>query len=149
MPPILLELAHFDKRHRAMMGNMHEVTDEQFDQIIQRAMSELPPDYIRNLDNVAITYAEAPTDDQLTTNHVLPGHLLLGLYEGIPLTQRGANYTHVLPDKITIFKQPILTVTRDEAEFFEQTKRTLWHEIAHHYGLEHNRIHTLEHKPRD
>jgi predicted Zn-dependent protease with MMP-like domain len=69
---------------------------------------------------------------------------LLGLYEGIPLTSRGAGYALVLPDKITLFKYPILRVTHDERSLFEQIKRTLWHEIAHHYGLGHDVIHRLE-----
>lgn len=122
------------------------VSDEEFDRLIRRAMEELPQEYIRNLNNVAITYADYPTDEQLTKQGVREGSLLLGLYEGIPLTQRGAGYTFVLPDKITLFKQTILAVSHDDASFYEQIKRTLWHEIAHHYGLDHDRIHALENK---
>lgn len=107
-------------------------------------MDELPQEYIKNLNNVAITYANVPTAQQLTKQGVREGQLLLGLYEGIPQTQRGAGYTFVLPDKITLFKLPILTVSRDEAALFAQIKRTLWHEIAHHYGLGHDTIHSLE-----
>ena len=73
-------------------------------------------------------------------------HLLLGLYEGIPLTQRGSNYTLVLPDKITLFKHAILAVSHDETQLFEQIKRTLWHEIAHYYGLNHKRIDEIQNK---
>jgi len=123
---------------------MLSVSDETFDQLISRAMSELPQEYIRNLDNVAITYADVPTPDQLQKQGVRVGQLLLGLYEGIPQTQRGAGYQLVLPDKITLFKQPISMVVRDERELFEQIKRTLWHEIAHHYGLDHRRIDELQ-----
>jgi len=124
---------------------MHEVTDEEFDILIQRAMGDLPQDYVRNLDNVAITYADAPTPEQLITNNVGPHQLLLGLYEGIPQTSRlSTSYSGVLPDKITLFKDPIRIVTHDDASFYEQIKRTLWHEIAHHYGLGHERIHVLE-----
>lgn len=124
---------------------MREVTDEEFDQLIQRALSELPPEYIQNLDNVAITYADDPTQEQLVRNHVDHDHLLLGLYEGLPQTSRyAASYTGVLPDKITIFKNPIRYVTYDDASFFEQIKRTVWHEIAHHYGLGHDRIDVIE-----
>ncbi|MNL62171.1 Possibl zinc metallo-peptidase [compost metagenome] len=69
--------------------------------------------------------------------HLDNNHLLLGLYEGIPMTKRGAGYTFVLPDKITLFKYPIMAVSSNEATFFEQIKRTLWHEMAHFYGLNH------------
>lgn len=124
---------------------MQPVSDDEFDQLIQRAMGELPQEYIKGLDNVAITYADEPTPEQLIANHVGPNQLLLGLYEGIPQTSRfSTSYSGVLPDKITIFKHPIMLVTYNSVSFFEQIKRTLWHEIAHHYGLNHDRIHVLE-----
>ena len=121
-----------------------DISDQEFDALISQAMDELPQEYIRNLNNVAITYADEPTPEQLTKQGVRHGQLLLGLYEGIPLTQRGAGYTYVLPDKITLFKHPLIIVSHDATSFYAQIKRTLWHEIAHHYGLTHNRIHELE-----
>jgi len=123
---------------------MHEVTDQEFDQLISKAMDELPQEYIRGLDNVAIVYADVPDEHQAKNAHLHEGSLLLGLYEGIPLTKRGAGYTFVLPDKITLFKHPIMAVTSTPETFYEQIKRTLWHEIAHYYGLDHDRIHELE-----
>ena len=121
-----------------------ELTDQQFDHLISKAMDELPQQYIRGLDNVAIVYADWPDEHQAGKAGLREGTILLGLYEGIPLTQRGGNYTFVLPDKITLFKHSILMVVHNEAELFEQIKRTLWHEIAHYYGLNHDRIHELE-----
>lgn len=121
------------------------MNDEDFDRLVTRAMDELPEEYIRNLDNVAITYADEPTPQQLQKQGVRHGHVLLGLYEGIPQTKRGAGYMMVLPDKITLFKNTILHVAgSDEERVFQQVKRTLWHEIAHHYGLEHSNIDELE-----
>ncbi len=129
---------------------MRDISDSEFDALIQRAITELPNEYVKNLDNVAITYADDPTSEQLTRNHVGANQLLLGLYEGIPQTARYASsYSGVLPDKITLFKNPIRTVSHDDSAFFEQIKRTLWHEIAHHYGLNHEHIHVLERKPDD
>lgn len=116
---------------------MQTLSDEQFDQLITRAMDELPQQYIRGLDNVAIVYADDPTPEQKEKMHLDNNHLLLGLYEGIPMTKRGAGYTFVLPDKITLFKHQIMAVSSSEATLFEQIKRTLWHEIAHFYGLNH------------
>lgn len=113
------------------------LSDEQFDALISRAMDELPKQYIERLDNVAIVMADDPTPEQIQRMKIDNNHLLLGLYEGIPLTQRGGGYTFVLPDKITLFKHPLMRVVRSEQEFFEQIKRTLWHEIAHHFGLSH------------
>lgn len=121
------------------------LTDEEFDRLITRAMDELPQEYIKGLDNVAILYADEPDEHQRESSRLHRHDLLLGLYEGVPLTKRGAGYTFVLPDKITLFKHPILAVAgHDEATLFEQIKRTLWHEIAHYYGLDHDRIHALE-----
>lgn len=120
------------------------LSDEQFDQFITRAMNELPQKYIKGLDNVAIVQADEPTSEQRIKMKLDDNALLLGLYEGIPLTQRGGNYSFVLPDKITLFKGPILSVARSEVELFEQIKRTLWHEIAHYYGLNHARIDEIQ-----
>lgn len=125
---------------------MEPVSDEMFEVYISRAMDELPKQYIEHLDNVAITYADDPTSEQLTKQGVREGQLLLGLYEGIPQTRRGVGYNLVLPDKITLFKHPMLMLSRNEFELFERVKRTLWHEIAHHYGLGHDRIHELENR---
>lgn len=125
---------------------MQFLSDEEFDRLITRAMDELPQKYIQGLDNVAIVYADEPTDEQKIKMKLDDQHLLLGLYEGIPLTQRGNGYSFVLPDKITLFKNQILATTRDESELFEQIKRTLWHEIAHYYGLNHARIDELQAK---
>ena len=121
-----------------------ELTDEQFDALITKAMDELPQEYITGLDNVAIVMADDPTEEQKMKMKLRENTVLLGLYEGIPLTQRGAGYTFVLPDKITLFKHSILRVVRTEEELFEQIKRTLWHEIAHYYGLSHDHMHNLQ-----
>ena len=123
-----------------------QMSDQQFHDMIARAIDELPRRYIDHLDNVAITYENGPTPEQLTKQGVREGDLLLGLYEGVPLTERGAGYNLVLPDKITIFKQPILQLSHDEVDFYQRVKHTLWHEIAHHYGLDHDRIHELENR---
>lgn len=125
---------------------MHTVTDQEFDRLITRAMDELPQEYIERLDNVAIVQADDPSDEQKQKMHLDNQHLLLGLYEGIPLPARGAGYTFVLPDKITLFKHPLMQVSRHEADFFEQIKRTLWHEMAHFYGLSHDDMDRLQHK---
>lgn len=122
---------------------MIDLTDERFDQLITRAMDELPQDYIRGLENVAIVYDDEPTIEQKQKMKLDDQHLLLGLYEGIPLTQRGNGYSFVLPDKITLFKNSILAVVNSEEQLFEQIKRTLWHEMAHYYGLSHYRMDQL------
>ncbi len=124
-----------------------ELTDQQFDALITRAMDELPQEYIKGLKNVVIVMADEPTEEQRQKMKLGTHSLLLGLYEGVPLTQRGSGWSGMLPDKITLFKNQILAVTHDEESLFEQIKRTLWHEIAHYYGLDHDRIDELESRP--
>ncbi len=123
---------------------MKTLSDEEFDRLISQAMNELPQKYIQGLDNVAIVQANEPTEEQKIKMKLDNQHLLLGLYEGIPLTQRGNGYSFVLPDKITLFKYALQAVSYDESSLFEQIKRTLWHEIAHYYGLGHGRIDEIQ-----
>lgn len=120
-----------------------ELTDQQFDYLITRAMDDLPQEYIKGLDNVVIVMADEPTDEQRKKMRLGDG-LLFGLYEGVPLTARGSGWSGMLPDKITLFKNQILKVSHDETSLYEQIKRTLWHEIAHYYGLDHDRMEELQ-----
>ncbi|MDO8335218.1 MAG: metallopeptidase family protein [Candidatus Saccharibacteria bacterium] len=124
---------------------MNIPTDSEFDQLISRAMDDLPKRDIENLQNVVVTYADEPNGHQTQKLSLRRDSLLLGLYEGIPLTQRGAGYNLVLPDKITIFKLPIVKYCQiTGTDLYEQIRHTLWHEIAHFYGLNHTEIHRRE-----
>src|SRR5688572_21460154 len=108
----------------------------------------MPHKYLANMDNVAIVYADEPTPEQRVKLKLRCDQSLYGLYEGIPLTKRGSGYNLVLPDKITIFKNPLVESSQDMAELRANVKHTLWHEIAHHFGLGHDRIHQLEQKAK-
>lgn len=123
-----------------------EITDEIFEQLIGEALDELPPKYTHNMDNVAIVYEDEPNAEQRTQLKLRCNESLYGLYQGIPLPQRGMGYNLVLPDKITLFKIPMVETSHNMIELKAQIKHTLWHEIAHHFGLNHDRIHELEHK---
>lgn len=127
---------------------MHIPTDEEFEQYVNEGFSAIPPLYMEKLDNVAIVIADEPTPEQREKLKLRCHDLLFGLYEGIPLTKRGVNYSLVTPDKITIFKLPIAAVSRSVEEIKEQVRNTLWHEIAHYYGLDHDKIHKLEKKQK-
>ncbi len=121
-----------------------DISDDHFAALIAEVMDELPEKYISALDNVAVVYADEPTEAQRVQMKLRSHETLFGLYEGIPQTARGAGYNLVLPDKITIFKNPLQHASRDVAELKAHVKHTLWHEIAHHFGLDHDRIHELE-----
>lgn len=128
---------------------MH-ISDKEFDKIISEAMDELPQLYIEALDNVLITYEDDPSPQQRKKLNLRCNETLYGLYEGIPLTQRPAansilsTNVMTMPDRITIFKNPILHASHNMQEFKSQVKHTLWHEIAHYFGLDHDRIHAIE-----
>ena len=125
--------------------NGMDISDDAFDALITRAMDELPQEYIKGLDNVVITYADEPNEHQRHNSHLdNDGSLLLGLYEGVPLTQRSSMAAYSLPDKITLFKTSILAVCHTSDELFQEVKRTLWHEIAHYYGLSHEDMDRLQ-----
>lgn len=121
-----------------------DISDEQFSALVGEALDELPRKYTDNLNNVAIVYEDDPTPQQRTELKLHCDQTLFGLYQGIPLVQRGAGYNLVMPDKITIFKNPILRASTDMYQLKAHIKHTLWHEIAHHFGLDHDRIHDLE-----
>lgn len=125
---------------------MLSISDKDFDDMISSVMDELPQEYITGLKNVSVVIADDPDEHQRQKLKLRCHETLFGLYEGIPLTKRGSGYNLVLPDKITLFKNPLLSASQDLVSFRENTKRTLWHEIAHHYGLDHERIHKLENK---
>ena len=123
-----------------------QISDEDFGALVGQALDELPAKYTDHMDNVAIVYEDDPNPQQREQLKLRCDETLFGLYQGIPLPSRGAGYNLVLPDKITIFKGPLLSASHDEAHLKANIKHTLWHEIAHHFGLGHDRIHELERK---
>lgn len=112
------------------------MTDERFEQLVSEGIEQIPAKFLQKLHNVAVVIADEPTVEQLTENHIPDGDTLLGLYEGIPLIERGDAYGGmVLPDKITIFKLPVLEEAgENEKEIRRVVKETVWHEIAHYFG---------------
>lgn len=129
---------------------MLTISDEEFGNLISDAIDSLPQDRIKGLDNVAITFEDEPDADQRNKLKLRGRQTLFGLYEGIPLTKRAAASSLfsgtpiTLPDKITIFKLPIVAACRSIDEVREQVRHTLWHEIAHYYGLNHDQIYDRE-----
>lgn len=127
---------------------MNEPTDKEFSKLIGDALDQLPEKYTSKLSNVIISYEDEPTIDQRKKLKLACNQSLFGLYEGVPLTKRGNGFSGQLPDKITLFKLPLLYASSDQEDFKKRIKHTLWHEIAHYFGLDHERIHELEAKSR-
>jgi predicted Zn-dependent protease with MMP-like domain len=113
---------------------MVEMTREQFEDLVGEALDEVPAELLNLMQNVVILVQDDPPSSD-------PG--LLGLYEGYALTERGWDYAGVLPDRITIYRNPILAICDSEDDVVEEVAVTVVHEIAHHFGIDDARLHQL------
>ncbi|HLZ15274.1 MAG TPA: metallopeptidase family protein [Candidatus Saccharimonadales bacterium] len=120
-----------------------DIPDEQFADMIDAAFEHLPAAHRKAVKNVAIVYADEPTPTQRQQLKLQCNQTLYGLYEGVPLAHR-QGMTGYPPDKITIFKGPLVRASQNEGELREHIRHTLWHEVAHYFGLNHEQIHKLE-----
>jgi len=117
---------------------------EEFERLVAEALEELPEEFQKRLDNVDVVVADNPTRDQRERAGIGPHQTLFGLYEGVPLTKRDRGYHLVLPDKITIFQRPMEAVCRTNEEIRNLVRKTVMHEIAHHFGLGDERLREFE-----
>ena len=115
-----------------------------FEKLVKEGIMAIPKKFLRKLDNVAIVIEDEPTPAQKKKLNIHTNWTLLGLYEGIPQAGRGENYNAVLPDKITIFQKPIERDAQDEEDLKEIVKNTVWHEIAHHFGMSETQVRQTE-----
>jgi predicted Zn-dependent protease with MMP-like domain len=113
-------------------GVVIDVDPGRFEEMTAAALDGLPEDLGRLMSNVAVTVEHGPGP---------PG--LLGLYQGVPLTSRTTGYAGVLPDQITIYRRAICASCRTEQEVAEQVRRTVIHEVAHHFGIDDRRLREL------
>jgi len=113
---------------------MVEVSEDRFAELVAAAFAAVPPELAALLDNVVMFIEEdAPVDDPS----------LLGLYDGIPLTKRDGAYSGAMPDRIFVYRNPTLAVCDTEAEVIQEVGITVVHELAHHFGIEDDRLHEL------
>nr|WP_208001827.1 metallopeptidase family protein [Aeromicrobium camelliae] len=113
---------------------MIEMSEERFEELCVLALDQVPPQLAELLDNVVLFIEDdAPEDDP---------HLL-GLYDGVPLTERDSHYGGALPDRITIFRRPLLGICETEEDVVEEVRITVVHEIAHFFGIDDARLHEL------
>ena len=112
---------------------MFGLNDEEFRQVVTEAIEALPDEFKAKLDNVDVVVDDYPPPEALRR---LPrGQMLLGLYQGVPQKRRTTHYGLVLPDKITLFKRNIESICRSREQVYGQIRKTLLHEIGHHFSL--------------
>lgn len=109
------------------------MTRQRFEELVGDALDLIPPKFAAAMDNVVI----------LVEDRDLENPTLLGLYHGVALTERTSQYGGVLPDRITIYREAILDICRDEQDVVEEVAITVVHEVAHHFGIDDARLHEL------
>ena len=129
---------------------MYLMSDDEFETVISEALDEMPNRFLRALDNVGVAMQDEPDDDQLDiaewgTSDEESGELL-GLYEGLPLTERGVDYGGLAgdaPDVITIFKGPHERCFDSREQVVSEIKKTVIHEIGHYFGLDEDQLNAM------
>ena len=124
--------------------DMQKVTLEEFEKIVDAGIAAIPERFLKLLDNVTIVVEDEPSLAQKEKFHLRHGWTLFGLYEGIPQSKRGDHYTSVVPDKITIFQKPIENAAKDLEDMEAIVRNTVWHEIAHYFGLDEEHVREAE-----
>ena len=117
---------------------------DRFDRLVAEAVDSLPEWIGEHMENVFLTTAIWPSSHQMQSSRVGRNSLLLGLYEGVPLSRRGGRYHLTPPDRITLFQRPLEMVARDEEHLVDLVQSTIIHEIAHHFGFSEDELRRLE-----
>lgn len=120
------------------------MTLKEFENIVDQTIKNLPEEFKKALDNVEIIVEKWPTWEEMQSIRAHPNTILFGLYRGIPKTKRIASSYSGLPDKIVIFAGPILMVSKTLDEARQQIRRTVLHEIGHHFGMSEEKIRKVE-----
>jgi len=121
---------------------------QRFEELVIRAIEQLPPEFQSKLENVDVIVEDYPSKAQVKRLRLRDNKQLLGLYEGIPQTQRGDGYNFVLPDKITIFQKPIEAICHSKSEIEAEIGSVVCHEIAHHFGTDERTLSKIESQKR-
>ena len=107
---------------------------EEVEFLVEKALDQLPAEFADLLDNIAVVVEEEPDAGTLTEMEIPDGDELLGLYRGVPLTDRETGYFD-LPDQVVLYRRPLLRISRDRRELIREVRDTVVHELGHHFGL--------------
>ena len=123
--------------------------DSEFEKLVNQAVHSIPKKFRDKLDNLIITVADQPTSEQLRKLGFRQKNLLLGLYEGVPQIKRGVSYNLAVPDRITLFKKAIENFGQTKEGIIRLIQQTIYHEIAHHFGMDEKEVREVEKKRRN
>jgi len=121
---------------------------ELFQQLVDDAWESIPEGFRSRFSNIAVFVQDEPSAEHLRSAGVGPGHTLLGLYQGVPLARRGWHYNMALPDQVTLFQGPIERSASSPREIPQIIYDTLWHELAHHLGMDEKEVRAAERRRR-
>jgi predicted Zn-dependent protease with MMP-like domain len=124
------------------------MSPDEFDRLVEAACARIPGRFRKRLQNIAIVVAPEPSEHQLASGRVPRGNTLLGLYEGRPLTGRSVFESFTMPDRITIFQGPHERLARTPEDLKRMVEDTVWHEVAHYFGLDEARVRAAERRRR-
>ena len=117
---------------------------DDFDKIVEKACARIPAHFRRRMQNIAIVVEPEPSTQQLRSMGIRTPGTLLGLYEGRPLISRSVSDPFAMPDRITIFQGPHERLARDAADLSRLVEETVWHEVAHYFGLDERQVRAAE-----
>lgn len=120
------------------------MTAHEFDKVVERAVARIPWRFRRRMANIAVIVEPEPSAAQLRAAGIQPGNTLLGLYRGRPLTERSVSDGFAMPDQIVIFQRPHEQMARDAAHLERLVDETVWHEVAHYFGMDEARVRRAE-----
>ena len=122
------------------------MSQEDFEKLVKKAIIALPKHIRQEMDNMAVVIEKRPSQNDLGKVGIRLGGTLFGLYQGVPKTAWGRSFGQILPDKITIFQEPIENLAVSPQEISELIRIVVWHEIAHHFGFNEKQVRALEAK---
>ena len=111
-----------------------EIDESEFEELVSHALDGVPPELTALMDNVVVLIEAEPPPEE-------PG--ILGLYDGVPLTERDSNYTFLAPDRIFVYRGPLTRMCESPEELVDEVRITVVHEIAHHFGIDDAALHDL------
>lgn len=117
---------------------------KRFEQLVDAALESLPQAFKQRLENITVIVEDKPSQDVLRRMGIPPGHVIFGLYHGVPYTRRGPFYGNIPPDVIVIYQEPIVRFSTTEEDIKQKVQDVVLHEVGHYFGLDEKDLRKIE-----